>query len=91
MNDTAVPRPRPVLRLYVRLDCGACERMKQELFELKDRWGFDFEIHDIDALQGEIRRLSDWVPVLMWGRDIICCHKLDRVRLAKALGVAPDA
>jgi hypothetical protein len=61
--------------------------MKQELRELQDDYGFQFEVHDVDAQEGSRAKYNDLVPVLLWGRDIICYHRLDKKRLAAALGV----
>lgn len=80
-------KPKPVLRLYVKADCGPCEKMKRELLEIKQDYGFEFEIHDVDAQKGGRERYGDLVPVLLWGRDVICYHALDKKLLARALGV----
>ena len=64
--------------------------MKDELFRIKDEYGFDFEVHNVDTMQGGGERYSDLVPVLLWGQDVICYHKLDKKLLARALGVKPQ-
>lgn len=82
-------KPKPVLRLYVRQSCHLCDKMKSELFAIKDSYGFHFEVHDIDTFEGEVDRYSDLIPVLLWGQDVICYHALDKVLLARALGLDP--
>lgn len=84
-------KPKPVLRLYVRPECHLCEVMKRELFAVKDDFGFEFEVHDIDAQRGGMEHYSDLVPVLLWGRDVVCYHELDKKRLAGVLGVNPSS
>lgn len=84
-------KSKPVLRLYVRADCHLCEVMKRELLAVKDDYGFEFEIHDLDARPGDMQRYSDHVPVLLWGQDVVCYHALDKKRLAGVLGVSPAA
>lgn len=80
-------KPRPMLRLYTRTDCHLCDVMKQELRGLQDQYGFQFEVHDVDAQQGSREKYNDLVPVLLWGQDIICYHRLDKRLLAAALEV----
>lgn len=80
-------KSRPVLRLYTRAECHLCDVMKQELRGLQDQYGFHFEVHDVDAQQGSREKYNDLVPVLLWGQDIICYHRLDKRLLAAALGV----
>jgi hypothetical protein len=63
--------------------------MKGELFAIRDSYGFHFEVHDIDTFEGEVDRYSDLIPVLLWGQDVICYHALDKVLLARALGLDP--
>ncbi|HEX7027839.1 MAG TPA: glutaredoxin family protein [Gammaproteobacteria bacterium] len=75
-----------MLRLYSRTDCHLCEVMKQQLHELQDEYGFRFEVHDVDAQQDSRERYNDLVPVLLWGQDVICYHRLDKSLLAAALG-----
>lgn len=77
----------PVLRLYGRTDCHLCDVMKQELHELQDEYGFRFEVHDVDAQQDSREKYNNMVPVLLWGQDIICYHRLDKRLLAAALGL----
>ncbi len=80
--------PKPVLRLYTRTDCHLCDVMKDELRGLESDYNFKLEVHDVDAQQGSKDRYNDLVPVLLWGQDIICYHKLDQALLARALGVS---
>ena len=84
-------KPKPVLRLYTRQQCNLCDEMKRDLFTIKDEYGFEFEVHDVDMLKGGSERYGELVPVLLWGQDVICYHSLDKQVLAKALGVTPPA
>ncbi len=80
-------KPKPVLRLYTRNDCQLCDTMRDELRELEEEMEFKLEVHDVDAQQGSKERYNDLVPVLLWGQDIICYHRLDKTLLGRALGV----
>jgi hypothetical protein len=60
--------------------------MKRELRELEQAFEFRLEVHDVDAQAGSKEKFGDLVPVLLWGRDVICYHQLDRTLLARALG-----
>lgn len=82
-------KPKPVLRLYTRENCHLCDVMKQELRELEDSYHFRFEVHDVDAQKGSREKYNDLVPVLLWGQDIVCYHRLDKRLLARALGIRP--
>ena len=79
-------KPKPVLRLYTRTDCHLCDEMKQQLRALESEYNFRVEVHDVDAQQGSRDKYNDLVPVLLWGQDIICYHRLDETLLAAALG-----
>jgi hypothetical protein len=79
-------KPRPVLRLYTRVNCHLCDEMKQSLRGLESELEFKLEVHDVDAQEGTKKLYGNLVPVLMWGRDVICYHQLDRAVLARALG-----
>ncbi|HEX5057679.1 MAG TPA: glutaredoxin family protein [Gammaproteobacteria bacterium] len=79
-------KPRPVLRLYTRANCHLCDVMKRELRELEHKLEFRLEVHDVDAQAGNKEKFGDLVPVLLWGRDVICYHQLDQNLLARALG-----
>lgn len=88
MSDKSrVDKPKPVLRLYTRAECHLCDEMKKDLFSIKDDYGFHFEVHDVETLQGGAARYNELVPVLLWGKDVVCYRKLDRKLLARALGV----
>ena len=86
-----IDKPKPILRLYLKDECHLCDDMKSELYKIKDDYGFDFEIHDVSTLHGSAQDYSDIVPVLLWGPDVICYHKLDKRLLSKALGVKVKA
>jgi hypothetical protein len=43
----------------------------------------------VDAQQGSREKYNDLVPVLLWGQDIVCYHRLDKRLLARALGIRP--
>ena len=76
-----------VLRLYLRGDCQLCDDMKEQLKSVQDEMGFDFESHDIDRSEEMRIKFNEHVPILMWGRDVICYHQLDKPALTKALGI----
>ena len=83
-------KPKPVLRLYVRQNCHLCDDMKQELFAIKDSYGFNFEVHDIDTFSGDVEKYNNLIPVLLWGQEVICYHSLDKSLLARAIGFDPS-
>lgn len=80
-------KPKPILRLYLKNDCHLCDDMKKELYEVREAYGFEFETHDVNTMRGGSQDYSDLVPVLLWGQDVVCYHRLDKKLLAKALGV----
>lgn len=80
-------KPKPILRLYLKEECHLCDEMKRDLYLIKDEFGFEFETHDVNTLHGDAQGYSELVPVLLWGTDVICYHRLDKRLLAKALGI----
>lgn len=81
---------KPIFRLYTRTDCHLCDEMKTALDELRVdtdiKVDFDLEVYDIDLHEHLKEQFNELVPVLMWGQEILCYHRLDKNALKAALG-----
>ena len=77
---------KPVIRLYTREECCLCDDMKKALIAEQKNHDFSIELHNIDQ-QLELReKLNDYIPVIMWGQDVVCYHHFDVVHFRQTLG-----
>jgi hypothetical protein len=84
------PRDAVRLTLLVRAYCHLCDEMRDALAPLAAARGVPVTIVDVDADVGLEVRFGDRVPALFAGLPddgtLLCHHRLDRARVAAALG-----
>lgn len=71
-----------VLTLYARAYCHLCEELAQALFRLRDRYGFELRVIDIEKDPALEARYGGHVPVLCAeDGDELCHYALDEARV----------
>lgn len=73
------------LTLYFRDYCSLCHQMLAQLQLLRQQYGFDIQVVDVDADPELEARYNELVPVLMDGDTQICHWHLDEAKLAATL------
>jgi thioredoxin reductase (NADPH) len=73
------------LTLYFRDYCSLCHQMLAQLQPLRQQYGFDIQVVDVDADPELEARYNELVPVLMDGDTQICHWHLDEAKLAATL------
>ena len=74
------------LTLYFRDYCSLCHQMLAQLQPLRQQYGFDIQVVDVDADPELEARYNELVPVLMDGDTQICHWHLDEAKLAATPG-----
>ncbi len=73
------------LVLYHRYGCHLCDDMLDRLRDLQADWGFELEVHDVDAPPALLEHYNDKVPVLSLDGSEICRYHLDETALQELL------
>ena len=73
------------LTLYFRDYCSLCHQMLAQLQPLRQQYGFDIQVVDVDADPELEARYNELVPVLMDGDTQICHWHLDEAKFAATL------
>lgn len=77
---------KPVIRLYTRPECCLCDDMKHALKQQQQHYDFSVEIYNIDKQPELKEKLNDYIPVVMWGQEVICYHRFDQQNFQERLG-----
>ena len=70
-------RPPVVLTLYSRAYCHLCHEMLAGLEPLREAFGFDLVVLDVDADSALEERFGELVPVLAHGERELARYRLD--------------
>lgn len=65
------------LSFYTRYGCHLCEEMHHELLQHQERYGYSFEVIDVDSSPELQEKYNVKVPFLGCGDEEICHHFLD--------------
>ena len=76
-DSTRTPR----LTLYGRRYCHLYEEMMVALAPLREEFGFDIDIVDVDAENALEERFGELVPVLMHAETELCHYHLDAAKV----------
>ena len=65
------------LTVYSRVWCHLCDDLLNALDPLREEFGVEVEVIDIDEYPALEERYGEWVPVLMAGDSELCRYRLD--------------
>ncbi|MBI3141081.1 MAG: glutaredoxin family protein [Rhodocyclales bacterium] len=74
---TGDPETAPLLTVYSRAWCHLCEDLLAALAPLREEFGFELQVVDVDAHPELEERYGELVPVLVAGEAELCHYFLD--------------